>query len=218
MLFPLVSAFPRGAPSCEISTARISLGHASLPAELGYSLQLSPNQGRIDVQINSQARRDFQGILMYVTPKMTEIEHLGTFQFANSSKWRYQQRALCESSNIMGEFESTVTHLNRDRVPVNLPLFSWTPGVSQQGNANEIVFRVAIASSDPNEQGRPYWQYITQLVDLRQFQGQISIPNQGIPTLTRSTTAPTTNPTTTPSLSSATTYDLMMQALFLLLF
>jgi hypothetical protein len=216
MLFPLVAAFPRGAPSCEISTTRISLGHASLPAELGYSIQLSPNQGKIDIQINSQTRRDFQGILMYVTPKLTEMEHLGSFQFANSSKWRYQQRALCNSSNIIGEFESTVTHVNRDRVSVNLPLFSWTPGSSEQGNSNEVVFRVAIASSDPNEQGRPYWQYITQLVDLRQFQGQITIPNQGIPTSTTSTTG--INPTTTPSLSSARSYCLWIHMLVLFMF
>jgi hypothetical protein len=156
LMMTMISALPNGAPRCQINVEGISRGMNAPDNQLGYSLVVDrAGPGVWNIRVNHPTRQDYQGLLLYVTPPGLDTTHLGSFEFRNATKWKFQPQALCESNNVTQNERGTVTHANPDRVTIARNVnFTWT----SDGLTGPFVAQAVVASQDGP--GIPKWHKV----------------------------------------------------------
>jgi hypothetical protein len=159
LMMSLVTALPNGAPRCQINVEGIARGMNAPDDQLGYSLIVDRSgPGIWNIRVNHPTRPDYQGILLYVTPPGEDTTHLGSFEFRNATKWKFQPQSLCTSNNVKQNERGTVTHANPDRVAIARNVnFTWT----SEGASGPFVAQAVVASQDGP--GLPRWHKVANV-------------------------------------------------------
>ncbi|KAJ3035976.1 hypothetical protein HDV00_003270 [Rhizophlyctis rosea] len=153
--FSGVLALPNGAP---ISEQAISGGHGK-PSDptVGYSLTVTPStatKNAFDIKVaNSAGRTSFNGILIYVQADNDDTKHLGKWINLDTTNYHFQT-AMCTSSNVSGDAESTFTHSNPSDKSLDSTTFTWQPLDSDLAVTGPVKVHAVFATS-PNP-----WQVV----------------------------------------------------------
>ncbi|KAI8895273.1 hypothetical protein BC833DRAFT_601889, partial [Globomyces pollinis-pini] len=152
---------PNGAPKCAINDEAITKGMGPQTPDLGYKITASSKNGLWSFTVENPTRKDFQGVLLYVTSSANPKAHLGKFSGLDMNKFKFQTASVCAAGNFTGALEATVTHANPKRVPVGTS-FQWSGSVEERSMPN-VVLNAVIASLDDGATGKPKWHHLPDL-------------------------------------------------------